>query len=42
MGYVTNQNVDLKFMILLNFVVHCSCTIWGIQLINYNLNMAKF
>jgi hypothetical protein len=28
MGYVTNQNVDLQFMILLNSIVHHSCTIW--------------
>jgi hypothetical protein len=31
MGYVTNQNVDLQFMIILNFT----------QLTNYNLNMEK-
>jgi hypothetical protein len=42
MGYVTNQNVDLQLMILLNFVVHRSCTNWGIQLTNCNLNVAKF
>jgi hypothetical protein len=42
MGYVTNQNVDPQLMILLNFVVHGSCTTWGIQQKNYDLNMAKF
>jgi hypothetical protein len=47
MGYVTNQNVNLQLMILLNFTIHHSCMIWGgegrgIQLTNYNLNMDKF
>jgi hypothetical protein len=29
MGYVTNQNVNLQLMILLNFTIHHSCMIWG-------------